>query len=331
MKYRTFIGSLEDRDYLNNIKLGLEYIRFGTLANNNTRVFIKPNLTYPEYKPGVMTNPEAVAAAIQAVRDYTSQIWIGDSDSGGYNRFSMDQVYNQTGMRNICDKYNAKIVNLSNVPRRAISFEYRKKKFSLDLPVLLLDEVDFTITMPVPKIHSNTKVSLSLKNQWGCIPENNDRLRLHPYFQHVILEVNQAIRTKVVIMDGKYGLNRNGPMIGDPLELNWVMIADHVGAAERVGSTLMQVPIKTIPHLRYAELQGLVPPIEQIMLNQSIGHFQKHQFYLRRKLTDLPGLIAFNSPIIAYLAYFSPLARVLHKILYLVREPLYDYDKYSPK
>ncbi|HEY3310230.1 MAG TPA: DUF362 domain-containing protein [Anaerolineales bacterium] len=323
------MGSLESKDYLSNIREGLELIEFGKKVSRDTRIFIKPNLTYPEYKPGVMTNPEAVAAALQALNDYSAHIMIGDSDSGGYNRFSMDSVYNQTGLREICDKYNAQIVNLSSVPRRAISFEYRKKKFSLDLPSILLDEIDFTITMPVPKVHANTMVSLSFKNQWGCIPENKDRLRLHPYFRHVILEVNKAIHTEFVIMDGKYGLNRNGPMIGDPVELNWVMVADHIGAAARVGCMLMQVPMNSVPHLRYAEQQGMVPPMDQIILNQGIESFTKERFYLRRKWTDLPGLIAFNSPFIAWLGYFSPLAGFLHKLLYLFRKPLYDYDKYS--
>jgi uncharacterized protein (DUF362 family) len=74
----------------------------------------------------------------------------------------------------------------------------------------LTDDIDYLITMPVPKIHNNTGVSLSFKNQWGCIPEPNDRLRMHPYFKHVILEVNKAIKTKMAIVDGKYGLDING-------------------------------------------------------------------------------------------------------------------------
>ena len=330
-RYLAYLGSLEEKDYLINIQTGLAHINFGNLVNKDTRVFIKPNLTYPEYKPGVMTNPEAIAAAIQAITDYTSHIWIGDSDSGGYNRFSMDSVYNQTGIREICEKYNAKIVNLSMLPRRPIYFEYQKKQFNLNLPVLLLDEVDLTITMPVPKIHANTMVSLSFKNQWGCIPDNQDRLRMHPYFRHVILEVNKAIRTRVVIMDGKYGLNCNGPMIGDPVELNWVMVADDIGAAARLGCMLMGIPLKNVAHLHYAEQQGMIPKYDDISLNQNIELFKKQKFYLHRKWTDLPGLIAFNSSFIAYLAYFSPLAGFLHKLLYLVRKPLYDYEKHSGK
>ena len=329
--FPVYLGSLVSKSYLENFRDGLENIQFQKIVNKDTHVFIKPNLTYPEYKPGVMTNPEAIAAAIQAINDYTSHIWIGDSDSGGYNRFSMDNVYSQTGIREICEKFNAKIVNLSSVPRRPINFEFQKNQFTLDLPVLLLDEMDLTITMPVPKIHTNTLVSLSFKNQWGCIPDNQDRLRLHPYFRHVILEVNKAIRTKIVIMDGKYGLNRNGPMIGDPVELNWVLVADNIGAAARLGCMLMGIPLNKVNHLRYAERLGMIPPINEILLNQDIKLFQKHKFYLKRKWTDLPGLIAFNNPAIAYLAYFSPVAGLLHKLLYLVREPLYDYEKHAPR
>jgi hypothetical protein len=53
---------------------------------------------------------------------------------------------------------------------------------------------------------------------------------------------------------------------------------------------------------------------------------RREAFYLKRKWTDLPGLLAFKSPL---LAYFSPLSKLLHTILYLFREQLYDYKKYS--
>jgi uncharacterized protein (DUF362 family) len=329
MEHHIYIDTIDSKDYLSVIRAGLEFIEFGKSVTPASKVFIKPNLTYPEYRPGVMTHPDAVEAAILAIRDYTPHIYLGDSDSGGYNRFSMDEVYDATGIRAIAQKHDAEVVNLSRVPRTSIQFSYHGKQFSLDLPALLVDEVDLLVTMPVPKVHSNTGVSLSFKNQWGCIPENKDRLRLHPYFQHVILEVNRAVKTRCVIIDGQYGLNRNGPMLGDPVELGWVIVSDHIGAAARAGLDLMQVPLKSIPHLRYAERQGMVPGWEQIRLNQSLEPFRDERFYLQRKLTDYPGYLAFHLPFIAYLGYFSPLAGFLHKMLYLVRKPFYDYRKVS--
>jgi uncharacterized protein (DUF362 family) len=128
MKYHAYLGSLEKEDYLSNFQKGLEFIEFGKKVSHNTKIFIKPNLTYPEYRPGVMTNPEAVSSSIQAISDYTSQIWIGDSDSGGYNRFSMDNVYIATGLKELCTKNGAKIVNLSKLQQRPIQFQVNGKQ-----------------------------------------------------------------------------------------------------------------------------------------------------------------------------------------------------------
>lgn len=326
MAYRAFLEKV-DEDYVNAIQQGLQWINFEKFVSEGKCIFIKPNLTFPMYRPGVMTNPRAVEAAILAVREYTPFIYVGDADSGGYNRFSMDEVYRATGLWQFAEKYGVRVVNLSKIERRTITFQYRKHDFSLDLPRLLTDEIDLLITMPVPKIHANTVVSLTFKNQWGCIPEPSDRLRLHPFFKHVVLEVNRAVKAKVAIIDGKYGLNVNGPMRGQPVELNWVLVADDIGAGARLACELMQIPLERVPHLRYAKEMGLIPDREEILINQDVKPFLKEKFILRREWTDYPGFLAFHSPFLAYLAYFSPLAETLHRILYLFREPFYDYRR----
>lgn len=331
MKHFAYLGSLRGSGYDELIREGLEYIQFNTLVGSGSRVFIKPNLTFPSYRPGVMTSPEAVEAAIVAIRDYTPHVYIGDADSGGYNPFSMDGVYGKTGLRDLATRYGVHVVNLSKIERKQIEFQYRRRKFTLDLPRLLTDEIDLLVTMPVPKVHCNTGVSLTFKNQWGCIPEPNDRLKLHPFLEHVLLEVNKAVKGKVVIMDGRYGLNGNGPMRGSPVKLEWVLVANDLGVGARVACELMQIPIKKIRHLRYLKEQGLIPELHEISINRDLVHFQKDKFELRRDWADYPGLLAFRSPFIAYLAYFSPLAGVSHRILYLFREPFYDYEKYSQK
>lgn len=282
MKWRAFIGSLSEADYYDLIHRVLNWISFNNFVSKDTKVFIKPNLTFPTYKPGVMTNPRAVEAAILAIREYTPHIFVGDADSGGYNRFSMDEVYREIGLWKFAEKYGVQVVNLSKTERRTITFRYRNRNFSLDLPRLLTDEIDLLVTMPVPKVHANTVVSLAFKNQWGCIPEPEDRLRLHPYFKHVILEVNKAVKAGIGIVDGKYGLNVNGPMRGRPVELNWVLVTDNIGAGERIVCELMQISIDKVPYLRYAEKMGLVPDLDQIELNQSLRPFVKEKFVLKR-------------------------------------------------
>ena len=110
---RVFLQSLKESNYLKSFQEGLNFIQFQDMLPKNGRVFIKLNLTFPEYRKGVMTNPQAVANAIQAIREYTPNIIIGDSDSGGYNRFSMDEVYQTTGIQDIAKKNGVKVINLS--------------------------------------------------------------------------------------------------------------------------------------------------------------------------------------------------------------------------
>ena len=309
------------------IREGLDYVGFVDKLPSRPKIFVKPNLTFPVYRPGVMTSPEAVEAAIRVLVDVGAQVWVGDSDSGGYNPFSMHEVYRQTGIAEVAPRYGAQVVNLSDLPRKTISFACRGKEVTLDLPRLLIEEIDALVTLPVPKIHMNTGVSLTLKNQWGCIPEPNDRLRLHPFFKETVQAVNEAVKARFAIIDGRFGLNATGPMRGEVVELNWLCVTDDIGAGERVVCSLMGVDPMKMKYLKYAHQIGNLPELSEVALNTRLDEFIGPRFYLKRSWTDYPGYLAFNSRRLAHLAYFSRWATFLHKILYLFREPFYDYDE----
>lgn len=48
------------------------------------RVFIKPNLSHPEYLPGVVTSPELMQKLVGLLRDKNSEVVIGESDGFNY-------------------------------------------------------------------------------------------------------------------------------------------------------------------------------------------------------------------------------------------------------
>lgn len=305
---------------------GFHWIDLKSKLKAGDTVFIKPNLTFPVFRQGVMTNPACVEAIVRRLKDYTDRIIVGEADSGGYNRFDINAVLEKTGIRALEKKYGIRVVNLSHLSSRPLEFTYKGRDHKVPFPVLLLDEIDLFITAPVPKIHMNTGVSMSIKNQWGCIPEPNIRLKLHPALEKVLYEINKQLRPALSIIDGKYGLNRSGPMQGDAVELNWLMIADDLYAADYVCCHLMQIDPKDIYYLRYVEREQAAPRMEDISFSQDYKQFIKTKFYLKRLWTDYPGLFAFRSFKLAYLGYHSPLSGLLHKLLYLFRKPFYDYD-----
>jgi uncharacterized protein (DUF362 family) len=318
---KIFIGKLGD-DYSGLIARGLAFIGGDTIRSGD-RIAIKPNLTFPTFRKGVMTNPEAIEALVAYLKNYTDRIVICESDSGGYNRFSMDEVFAATGLAAMAKRYGVQIVNLSNVASRPISFRHRLRHFSVPLPTLLLDETDLFITVPVPKVHCNTGISISMKNQWGVIQQPDLRLKLHPYFDEVIYQVNKALPSTISIVDGKYGLTRSGPMRGDVVNLDWMVIGDNLFYVDYVVTQLMGCDYGQISHLRHAFRKEGIRSIDDVVFSSDYKQFISRSFYLKRKWTDYPGLLTFNSRLLAYLGYESALAKPLHWLLYRFREPFY--------
>lgn len=306
--------------YEEPLSLGFQFLGEAGRVASGDRVAIKPNLTFPHFRKGVMTNPEAIEALVVYLKNFTSHITICEADSGGYNRFSMDEVFAATGLRDMAQRYGVKLVNLSNVTSRPIQFRHGFRKLTVPLPTMLLDETDLFITMPVPKVHANTGISLSLKNQWGIIQQPDLRLKLHPFFNSVIYHINKALPRAISIVDGKYGLTRNGPMLGDSFDLNWLVIGDNLFATDETVCRMMGFQPAAVPHLSYALRREHLGTPET---NTDYRQFVSDRFYLERKWTDYPGWLAFHSRTLAYVGYESALARPLHRLLYCFREPFY--------
>lgn len=318
---KAFLKSLKE-GYEAPIREGLAFIGVSGTLKSSDRVAIKPNLTFPVFEKGVMTNPDAIEALIRVLKDYTGNITICESDSGGYNPFSMDNVFKSIGLTGMARRYGVRVLNLTDQPARLIPVRASWRRLSVPLPTCLLDETDLFISMPVPKVHANTGVSLAIKNQWGIIQKPSLRLKLHPYFKDVIHAVNRALPRSVAVMDGRYGLTRNGPMRGDAVDLNWVMVADSLLWCDFAALPLMGISAGSVAYLREIFQRERMNPAD-LIVNEDYEQCPRTQFYLKRDLTDYPGLCTFHSRVLAYLGYESMLAAPLHWLLYLMRKPFY--------
>lgn len=327
------IVSLHDlaAGYSAGVQAGLDECGFFKRVPPGTSVFLKPNLTFPTYRPGVMTSYECLKAVTETLVNHGYSVIIGEADSGGYNRFSIDEVFKGMGIDELAKETGAKLVNLSFTKPEWLEVRAGWRRLRVPVPQLLLREIGAFITLPVPKVHLNTGVSMSIKNQWGCIQEPSERLKLHPYFAEVMFELNSRLPKAYSIIDGKYGLNRSGPMLGDPVELNWLLASNDLVAADRVCCRLMRLDEHDIGFLRYFQKRGWWSDFGKIQLREDWERFKKDQFYLKRKWTDMPGFACFNNAFLAWLGYRSPLAGFAHWLLYLFREPFYDYDKEKAK
>lgn len=132
-----------------------------------TKVFLKVNLLSHQVVPGHCTSPYVLEGVISKLRQMGNfDIYVGDADVATIKQVEL--AARNWGVIDICRKYGAKFVNLSKQPVKEVDFngEIFKKIY---VPQILAD-VDYIITMPVPKTHNVSTMTCALKNQWGCLP-----------------------------------------------------------------------------------------------------------------------------------------------------------------
>lgn len=322
MKPIIFLEKIE-KDSENLEKQFMRSFKSLSIANDFNKanaIFIKPNLTYPKFKKGVTTRVEYIESLVAALRQINSstKIYIGEGE-GGYNSFSMTEAMQSMGFYELEKRFqNVKVVNISKIPSRTVELEVRGKPYLINLPVLFFDEIDFSITCPVPKVHCMTKISLSFKNQWGCLPDIM-RMKNHYVFDRVISQVCNRLKFKYAFLDGKYGLDDNGPMAGQPVEVDWFAASNSLGAFDTVVSEMMGFNWKDVGHFREAANFGFIPDREEISV---VGDLEllKRNFSLKRNFWNYPALLAFNSKWLTHFFYFSSYAKILHDIMYLFRK-----------
>jgi uncharacterized protein (DUF362 family) len=291
----------------------------GLLARikEDSRVALKPNLTYPYHKPGVTTSPAVIEAVVQILSERTNTLAIVETD-GGYGAWSAVEAFQGHGIYALREKFGCQVVNLCDEESEPIEFTARGITRQVLLPKRLLHETDLLITIPVPKIHCMTGLSLSYKNQWGCVPDTM-RLRRHYIFDEAILAINQRLKP-VVLADGTHFLDQNGPMEGVPVEMNVIIAASDPGAFDRYVSEFMGFPWRRVGHLRLAATRGDMPVhLREIACNVAPNLPGRHVFRLRRTIRNWIALSGFRSRFLTWFGYESWFGRVvLHAVLYSI-------------
>jgi uncharacterized protein (DUF362 family) len=284
-------------------------------VRSGMRVALKPNLTYPFYRKGVTTSPIVIREAVRVLRDFTPNICVVESD-GGYGAWQAEEAFAGHGLYEIGKEYSVQIVSLGKEDWEFIRFNAKGRTHRVPLPKRLLYSTDLLISMPVPKIHCMTIVSLGMKNQWGCIPDPM-RLRMHHVFNQAIVAINKLLNP-AVLADGMWFLNNNGPMEGDAIECGLVIGASDVWSFDRYMSAAMMVPWKRVPHLKRAVREGVMPPsLASIRCNVPASEVGCGKYGLRRTVRNYIALTAFRSRVITWFGYESWFGRVvLHALLY---------------
>src|SRR5262245_38990319 len=110
---RVFIERFEGAGGLRRLlRECLEWLDVGAVVRPESRVFIKPNLTWRQPTPGVTVPPAFLRAVVEALLPYSKHITVGESE-GGQACFRAEDAFETHGLYGLAAEYGIEVVNLS--------------------------------------------------------------------------------------------------------------------------------------------------------------------------------------------------------------------------
>lgn len=284
---------------------------------SGTRVAIKPNLTFPFYKPGVTTPPDTIRAVTELLVDRGAEVIICEGGPSNDN-FPIWDSFKTHGILDLRDEYDVDVVHLYNEP--FTNYTFGDSLAGKDVPISnIINDVDVFITMPLVKVHAMTIVSLALKNQWALI-RSKKRFLYHPALNDILPSLNAQLPQPLIVCDARKVLTDSGPIFGTVRKGNFLAVGNDPGAFDFVLCKLMGFDPKSIKHIKSGIEEGLIPEsIKEISTNVDPIKFQPFIFNLDRSLQNYIALIGFNNLFMDRLLYDSFIGDLLHKLLYTVK------------
>jgi uncharacterized protein (DUF362 family) len=311
-KYRAYVNSV-DGELNKRLSESLEFIRWRESVKKDSVVFFKPNFTFPYYKEGITTTPALLKCLLALVKERSSRVIVGESN-GGNHSFKAEEAFKGHGMYEACAELDVELVNLSNLPSRFVEAEVQSKKVKIQLPKILLDDVDCFISVPVLKVHVMTGVSLGIKNLWGCYPDTM-RCLYHQNLERKLALMAKLLNPKITVIDGLYALDGHGPMFGKPKKTDLILASDNVVAADALGARIMGVPLKKAKHILTAEKTGVgTSGLDNIVINTNWKSYE-HHFKITKTLIDSASSLLFQSHTAAKLVMDSPITPLIYGVV----------------
>jgi len=224
---------------------GISGILMEAVGNSGLRgkrkIFVKPNMSHPEYLPGVVTCPQLLSELVGLLRNSAREVIVGESN--GFN-YPCNSAFEKTGIETAVKKAGGRLINLSEDKVVKVKFPNDKESplKHLFLPKTVLD-ADAVVDLPLMKTHEFTMYSGAIKNLFGCLPSNR-RIYLHPYLPEVFYRLYSILKPQLTIMDARVGIEGNGPTKGRPVKMDLILTGNDALATDITSTQIMELDWK---------------------------------------------------------------------------------------
>ncbi|MBF0458197.1 MAG: DUF362 domain-containing protein [Nitrospirae bacterium] len=217
------------------------------------KVLIKPNVGWdrqPELAAN--TNPDVVAAVVRlCVEAKAASVWVTDvSINDPYRSFA------RSGIESAVLKAGGKVKFTTGSD--FLDTDLKGEMLKIWPVSAFFHQVDKVINIPIAKHHSLSKCTLSMKNWYGTL--GGQRNRLHQDINTSIADLATAIRPTLTIMDATRILKTNGPTggsISDTAIGDTIIAGTDEVAIDTYCLSFFDLKAADVPYIQIAEQRGV--------------------------------------------------------------------------
>jgi uncharacterized protein (DUF362 family)/Pyruvate/2-oxoacid:ferredoxin oxidoreductase delta subunit len=242
----------------------------GSVVKKGDRVLIKLNLLAAKPpEAAVTTNPALVKAVVRLVQELGAIPIVGDSPGGRSTGTSYRAVLETTGIRQVIDETGCASVRFDDEKVEVFTGSAKVyKKLALAKAVV---DADVVISLPKLKTHTLTFFTGAVKMLYGYLPGAiKTEYHLHTardvgLFADLLLDLHEARRPDLTIMDAVVGMEGAGPQHGSPRHIGLILASKSCTALDFVATTIAGFDPMKVPTVKKASERQVGPSgIEEI-------------------------------------------------------------------
>lgn len=217
------------------------------------QVLIKVNfISTKTYETGVTTDPLIVEALIRKAKEFIDRIFVVESDATTTNA---DKACKATGMLDVCESNDVKFINLRREKEKVqLNIMSPEVLHKITVPKIVVESS--IIDVAKLKTHSETGVTLGMKNMFGLLPEKSKFKYHFRNISKVIVDINSVLKPRLTVIDGFYALEGRGPVSGSPVKMDLIIAGRDVVAVDATACRAMGIEPSEIYHIRRAYEKG---------------------------------------------------------------------------
>jgi len=221
--------------------------------NPGEKVLIKPNVAWDRQpEQAANTNPLVVAAVVKlCLEARASEVWVTDVPvNDAYRCFA------RSGIEEAVKRSGGKI--RLTTENDFVPTDLKGESLGVWPVSSFYHQADKLINLPIVKHHSLSKCTMGMKNLYGSL--GGQRNRLHQDINTAIADLATAIRPTFTLLDATRVLRRNGPTGGNLADVSagdTVIAGVDLVAVESYGLRFLDLKPEDVPFIQVAEKRGL--------------------------------------------------------------------------